>query len=346
MARNDLISPNKRTRKTLLEQQKLPLWKKVEYAKSKIREFVQLMNGKVYISYSGGVDSEVLKHLVRSVYPGTLAVFSNTTNEFPEIIKHVKKQTNVQWVKPEMTIKEIIKKYGFPLVSKKTARKISDLRYPTTANLKTRKNVWLNDDSLFKLSYKWRFLVYEDFDTTSICCKILKHDPIHKFEKQSGLKPFVGIYAENSNMREDSAIRYGCNIYTEKTQISRPMMIWTKQDVWDYIRINNIDYCEIYDDKVLPDGTIVEGEENTGCMVCGFGYDIECKKGRDRFDRLQKRRPKLYANYMKLENNGVTFREALNKVKNAPRIRKEDAPYIPLFKEKTGFRAIDLAKFI
>ncbi len=240
----------------------------------------------------------------------------------------------------------MVVKYGFPLVSKKTARKIADLRYPTSANKKTRENVWLNDDSKFKLAYKWRFLVNEKFDTTNKCCHILKHEPLHRFEKEYKLKPFVGIYAENSQMRKDSGINHGCNIYTKSKEVSRPMMIWTKQDVWDYIKINNLSYSEIYDDKILPDGTIIKGEKNTGCMYCGFGYDLEVKSGEDRFERNKLRRPKQYKNYMKLMNGGVTFRDALDKVKCVANIRKENAPTISknnsnsVFHREKGFNPL------
>jgi hypothetical protein len=45
-------------------------------------------------------------------------------------------------------------------------------------------------------------------------------------------------------------------------------------------------------------------------MVCGFGAHLESFS---RFEILKERRPKLYDYFMKIENNGVTYKEALNR---------------------------------
>ena len=55
----------------LKEKQSWDLDRKIEYAKVKIKEFVEYCGGveNVFVSFSGGKDSCVLLHLVRSVYP-------------------------------------------------------------------------------------------------------------------------------------------------------------------------------------------------------------------------------------------------------------------------------------
>lgn len=81
--------------------QKQPYEWKVEHALDVIREFVEHegVNG-VYVSFSGGKDSLVLLHLVRSIYPDVPAVFANTGIEFPEQVKFVREFQNVTEVYP------------------------------------------------------------------------------------------------------------------------------------------------------------------------------------------------------------------------------------------------------
>lgn len=43
----------------------------------------------MYVSFSGGKDSTVLYWLTRKIYPNIKAVFCNTGNEYPDIVKFV-----------------------------------------------------------------------------------------------------------------------------------------------------------------------------------------------------------------------------------------------------------------
>lgn len=76
----------------LQERQKWPLEQKIDHSLGVIESFVVRMGGldKVYLSFSGGKDSTVLLHLARRLYPDILAVFVNTGNEYPDIIRFVK----------------------------------------------------------------------------------------------------------------------------------------------------------------------------------------------------------------------------------------------------------------
>ena len=73
--------------------QNYPLELKIMKTQQRIREWVsEYGEDGVYVAFSGGKDSTVLLHIVRSLYPNIEGVFANTGNEFPEIVQFVRKQ--------------------------------------------------------------------------------------------------------------------------------------------------------------------------------------------------------------------------------------------------------------
>ena len=74
--------------------QALPLELKIAKSKLRVEKWVNYMGKEnVYISFSGGKDSTVLLHLVRSLFPDIPAVFSNTGLEFPELVEFVQRES-------------------------------------------------------------------------------------------------------------------------------------------------------------------------------------------------------------------------------------------------------------
>lgn len=108
----------------LAQYQSLPLDAKVRMTKQRIKAWYEYWDGHVCVSFSGGKDSTVLLHLVRSMYPDVPAVFSDTGLEYPEIRKFAMSQPNVVTVRPKMIFPEVIKTYGYPVISKEIAEAI------------------------------------------------------------------------------------------------------------------------------------------------------------------------------------------------------------------------------
>lgn len=288
----------------LLEELRLmqnyPLWIKVEKSKQRIREFVEYIGeDRVYISFSGGKDSTVLLHLVRSIYPTVEAVFSNTGLEYPELVDFVKSKENVTMVRPKKSFKQVIEDEGYPIVSKKVARAIRDLQNPTDKNVNIR-NLYLTGKTMKgydcpsrKLPKKWYKLIDAPFKVSEKCCDHLKKNPIKEYEKASNKRPIIGTMASESQMREKEYIKTGCNSFKEGKESCTPLGFWTEQDVLQYIQENNLEIASVYGDIVKVDKKLkTTGEQRTGCIFCGFGCHMEV--GENRFQRLKNTHPKLH----------------------------------------------------
>ena len=285
--------------KNIEDMMKWSLEQKEEHALKRIKEFHKYVKGNIVIGFSGGKDSCVLRHLTHRLFPETKCVFANTTNEYVEIVKFVKNTPNVEWVSPLMNFSQTVAKYGFPLVSKKVARSITDLRNPTENNFNSR-NLYLTgirrdgekSKGSYKLAKKWYPLIDADFDTTNKCCDILKKEPMKRWQKQNPDYFFLdGTTISEGGYRRMSWLKYGCNILDVDNPHSRPMSLFTEDDVWAYIKKYNVPYCDIYDDKVI-DGILVKGEKRTGCRGCDFGVQFEKKDELNRFERQALRSPK------------------------------------------------------
>ena len=266
---------------TLKQLQALPLNKKVLESRTRIAEWYDYWDGKVYVSFSGGKDSTALLHLVRMDYPDVPAVFCNTGLEFPEIVKFVRQQENVTWLRPKMNFKEVLDKYGYPVASKEVAQKLHE--YRTTKSEKLRNKRWNGDDNRYrsgKIPEKWKFLAEAPFKVSHMCCAVMKKRPSKKYERETGRKPFIGMMTEDSHFRKQTYLRRGCNAYDGRGR-SMPLAFWREEDIWAFIRERELPYCEIYD----------QGYSNTGCVFCAFGAH---KNSPNKFQQLEKSHPKLH----------------------------------------------------
>ena len=112
----------------LIILQSLPLDIKIMKTKRRIQEWIDYYGeDKVYISFSGGKDSTVLLDLVRQVNSNIPAVFIDTGLEYPETKEFVNSIDNVTILRPKMSFKQVIEKYGYPMVSKEQANYLDDI---------------------------------------------------------------------------------------------------------------------------------------------------------------------------------------------------------------------------
>lgn len=264
----------------LKQMQGLPLEAKIVKSQLRITEWYTHWHGDVYVAFSGGKDSTVLLHMVRELYPEVPAVFCDTGLEYPEIRNFVKTFENVIWLKPKYSFKEIIEKYGYPVISKSVSMAISRFR-----------NTKIQEQKEYRLGHrkgkagtipkKWQYLLNAPFKISDECCHYLKKEPSIRYDTETSRKPYLGMMAVDSDMRKNQYLIRGCNAYEGKAS-SWPLGFWTDEDIWKYIRTKRIQYCSLYDN----------GCDRTGCMFCLFGCHLEPSP--NRFQRMALTHPAQY----------------------------------------------------
>lgn len=298
------------TLQDLKERQSWSLHQKVDHSLGVIDQFVgRLGLEHVYVSFSGGKDSTVLLDLCRKVFPNIKAVFCNTGNEYPDIVKFVRDKKangeNVEIIYPKLKPMDVLDRWGFPLISKETSQHIHSCQTSPNSVQAKRAFGLLKGKTKYNgiIAKKYRFLINETFSISDKCCYELKKKPFHKYGRDNKVYPILGVMADESMMRQTMYIKQGqCNVFggQRKTK-SMPLSIWTEQDIWDYIKERNLPISDIYN----------KGAKRTGCMFCGYGCQF---KNDNRLQLVYDMYPKFYKMFMNYENNGVKYRDAMRKV--------------------------------
>lgn len=319
------------TKQDLMRFQSESLHGKVQRSLAKVGQWYAYWKNEVFVAFSGGKDSTVLADICAfwcSLIGATLYLcYVDTGLEYPEVRKHVtefaeylrqkyKIEVVLDIIRPKMRFDEVIKQYGYPMISKEVSKCVSsakrlDSKYGEVCRSRlegthTQKS---GEPSLYNCA-KYKPLLDMDFDVSHRCCDIMKKNPSHEYAKRTGRKQITGQMAQESRLREQQWIKYGCNGFDMATPTSNPMSFWTEQDVLQYIKKHNIPIASVYGDIVYANETDqlriedlgvecggqeelrTTGCERTGCIFCGFGCHRE--KSPSRFERLKQTHPKQY----------------------------------------------------
>lgn len=317
-------------KRDLRQKQSLPLEGKIILAEQRIREWYDHWAGDVYISFSGGKDSTVLLDLVKGLYPDVPAVFVDTGLEYPEVRRFATERADVV-LRPEMRFDQVIKKYGYPVISKEVAQTLCEARKSVKTGKCTYRLKKLNGEAVDKdgnpSQYNiphYKYLLDAPFEISHKCCDVMKKAPVKQYEKETSRKAIIGTMAAESKLRTNRYLREGCNAFANKRPMSKPLSIWTEQDILLYIKRNGLEIASVYGDIVerdqLPgqtrlfddqwDELTTTGVSRTGCMFCMFG--AQCEKAPNRFQRMKETHPRQYAYCMKsVEEGGLGLREVL-----------------------------------
>lgn len=289
---------NKITKDELIMLQSLPFEVKVAKTKLRIQEWYSYWGGNIGVNFSGGLDSLVLLHLVRSLYPEVPAI-SVPAIECKENQELIRNTENVVILKPKYSMIEVVKNFGIPIGSKTIAKSIRRLQNPTERNEQSRRLALtgLTKEghycSRFKLGKRWiKLAESKQFKVSEQCCYYMKEKPFIDYAKETGIHYLYGTKAVDGLTRERTYLQNGCNTFSGKGK-STPLGFWTNQDILRYIVENGITFSKAYGEIVFEDGQYrTTGASRTGCFTCLFGIHLE--KQPNRLQRMQMEEPAKY----------------------------------------------------
>jgi phosphoadenosine phosphosulfate reductase len=209
------------------------LQKKLRYSRKLVQKALRKFV-KPVIACSFGKDSIVVLHMVREYSDKVKVLWNNTLVEYPdtyEFARRIIHEWNLHCIeaRPKVTFWDIVEKYGFPIY---------------TRNSKGQKQV---------AAYK--------------CCDELKKKPtVAALRDMECDVYFTGLSRHESRLREFSARLYGDFFYSKKWGHWKchPLLNWTNDDVWNYIKQFDLPYNPLYD----KNGVTVDGGIRTGCWPC------------------------------------------------------------------------------
>lgn len=229
---------------------------KVEQAIQRLKSF-EPPEG-YWLAYSGGKDSVVIKRLAEMAGVKFKAHYSCTSVDPPELVRFIKADKTVCFDIPHY-------KDGKPITM-------------------------------------WNLIVNKKIPPTRLmryCCSELKESQGKGFITVTGVRwaessnrknnqDLISILAKKKenrlllNMDNDESRRTVEMCYRTKKTLLNPIIDWLDEDVWEFIKAENIPYCSLYD----------EGYKRLGCIGCPNMTTKSRERGFERY-------PKYKENYIR-----------------------------------------------
>ena len=239
-----------------------------------------------FVAYSGGKDSTVLLELVRRAAVKYEVHYSVTTVDPPELVRFIRKQFGTIIYVYKDGRQKIVKSDGEPTI------------YFDIPSSPMRKLI------PHKLVVPTRLMRY--------CCGVLKEvngvgrvtmtgvrwaeslnrkltrgvaEVQGKPKRTKALADKMGVeYKLNKagevimNDDNDEARRIVEHCYRTQKTIVNPIVDWTDEDVWEFIKGENIPYCVLYD----------KGHDRLGCIGCPLGGYASMKRDLEEYPAMKK----------------------------------------------------------
>lgn len=224
----------------------------------KSRFQVKINKYEYYLSYSGGRDSHFLYWFIKEYLKDTIipVVAVNTRMEHSDIKARILENADVV-LYPKFTPMQIKEKYGIPCFTKWQDDLIS--RYQKGSRTRsTMQGITGEGRISFKLNNTAKELLLSGklHRCSADCCKWTKKKPLADYEKETGLKPILGIRNQESKLRKSKYAR----CLNAKGRFT-PLYDWDDKELRMAEVIYNINVPNIYSEL-----------DRTGCFGCPYGW--------------------------------------------------------------------------
>lgn len=197
-----------------------------------LQYFIEQYHDEIALASSLSIEDQVITHMIASIDKKTKIFTLDTGRLFPETYSLI--------ARTEMNYGIRIQKY-FP-----NFELVEDMCNTRGINL-----------------------FYDSIENRKLCCEVRKLEPLRR--AFSGLKVWIcGLRHEQSVTRKDSAmIEWDSSNGLIKIN---PLINWSEQQVWDYIKANGIPYNSLHD----------HGYPSIGCQPCtrAIKKDEDVRAGR------------------------------------------------------------------
>jgi 3'-phosphoadenosine 5'-phosphosulfate sulfotransferase (PAPS reductase)/FAD synthetase len=202
---------------------------------------------KIYVAYSGGIDSECCVQLFKdAIIDGRVQViWGDTLVEFPDTrnrIHELEQDFGIKVIRatPEdgLSFRTVVQKYGLPLYSRASSEKAKSM-----ATLK--------------------------------CCYLLKKKPMKQIIKHYNVA-ILGLRLEENMYRSSLIYSKGSYFFSKTNKMFRayPIAYWTIEDVWKFQQLMGFHFNKLYANTncekngfyKLKSGTFYQ--VRTGCWSC------------------------------------------------------------------------------
>ena len=296
----------------LRQMNNYPMALQLSIARDRIR--TASWDHELYVSFSGGIDSsvavDVTARLFKELGYDTMHVLTirngleyKSCMSFVDIFcELVSKRHGINIIVdtryPSMGFADVIKTFGYPLISKEVSSSIMEARKGIENNdgsysyrLKRLEGCYMDPRTGERSSYnmeQYHYLLDSPIPIASECCHRTKVEPAVAYEQETGYVPVIATMAEESRLRRTSWLRYGCNAFEKGRKVSRPFSMCTRQSMLEYLYVNRLPVAGAYG-KIRRDFSCgkcsyyTTGCSRTGCLYCMYGIAHDPY----RFARLQ-----------------------------------------------------------